>query len=272
MTAGHVPSALGRYVRWQIESRLRSEIEFPWIGTSKLLVRNGMTGATGNIYCGLHEFADMGFLLHVLRPDDVFVDVGANIGSYTILASAVCGATSIAFEPDPDTVVGLRRNLAANRIGDRVTVVEAAVGAAEGRIAFTTGQDTTNRVAAPDEQDTRIVDVTTLDRQLAGLQPALIKLDIEGHESDAIAGARATLQKSSVKALLLETVDADVSEFLKGLGFARVTYDPLSRTLSGHSDTSKQRASGNTLFVRDLESCRARLLSAPRRRVLQQDL
>ena len=74
-------AAFWRYGRWQIESRLRSEVEFDWIEGSKLVVRNGMTGATGNIYCGLHEFSDMAFLLHLLRPDDLFVDIGANIGA-----------------------------------------------------------------------------------------------------------------------------------------------------------------------------------------------
>lgn len=46
-----------------------------------------MTGATGNWYCGLQEYEDMSFVLHALRPGDLFVDVGANIGSYSILAA-----------------------------------------------------------------------------------------------------------------------------------------------------------------------------------------
>jgi hypothetical protein len=43
------------------------------------------------IYCGLHEFTDMAFSLHFLSPEDLFVDVGADIGSYTVLASACAG-------------------------------------------------------------------------------------------------------------------------------------------------------------------------------------
>jgi len=42
---------------------------------------------------------DMGFLLHFLRKDDLFLDVGANIGSYTVLAGGAVGAKSISFEP-----------------------------------------------------------------------------------------------------------------------------------------------------------------------------
>lgn len=73
----------GRFVRWQIESRLKEDVTFDWIGDAKLVVGNGMTGATGNVYCCLNEFADMGFLLHLLRKGDLFIDVGANIGSYS---------------------------------------------------------------------------------------------------------------------------------------------------------------------------------------------
>jgi hypothetical protein len=79
-------AAIVRFAGWQVASRMRTEIVVDWIGGAKLAVRRGMTGATGNIYCGLHEFAEMGFLLHLLRPGDVFVDVGANVGSYTVLA------------------------------------------------------------------------------------------------------------------------------------------------------------------------------------------
>jgi hypothetical protein len=114
LNRGRPLSTLARFVTWQIASRLRAEIEFEWIEGAKLIVSRGMTGATGNMYCGLHEFAEMGFLLHLLRPNDLFLDVGTNIGSYTILAASVCRARAIAFEPDPDTVRVLRRNIAIN--------------------------------------------------------------------------------------------------------------------------------------------------------------
>ena len=63
-----------------------------------------MTGITGNIYAGLHEFADMAFVLHFLRGRRPVRRCGrANVGSYTILVSGVVGCRTIAFEPDPIT-------------------------------------------------------------------------------------------------------------------------------------------------------------------------
>ena len=52
-----------------------------------------MIGATGNLFCGLHEIEDMGFVLHFLRSDDIFLDVGVNVGTYTVLAAGVAGSS-----------------------------------------------------------------------------------------------------------------------------------------------------------------------------------
>ena len=109
-------ASLRRLASWQIASRLHDEVVVEWIGGARLAVKRGMTGATGNVYCGLHEFVEMAFLLHMLRPDDVFLDVGANVGSYAVLASKVCRACSIAFEPDPTAAQFLRRNIYLNAI------------------------------------------------------------------------------------------------------------------------------------------------------------
>ena len=93
--------AWARFASWQVRSRLQNEVIFPWIGGQRLAVRRGMTGATGNVYVGLHEFSDMMLSLHFLREADHFLDVGANVGSYTILAAGVCKARVWAFEPAP---------------------------------------------------------------------------------------------------------------------------------------------------------------------------
>jgi hypothetical protein len=114
LTCGNRLKAVGRVFAWQIRSSLQSEVIVSWIGEQKLAVKRGMTGATGNVYVGLHEFYDMMFLLHFLRSGDLFLDIGANIGAYTVLASGVCRSETWAFEPDPTSVAALRRNIELN--------------------------------------------------------------------------------------------------------------------------------------------------------------
>ena len=260
-------AAIARFVRWQIESRLKEEVEFEWIEGAKLIVRNGMTGATGNIYCGLHEFADMAFLLHFLRPGDLFVDVGANIGSYTVLASAVCGAETIAIEPDPITMGWLKKNIAANNIAETVTTVEAAVGREAGEVNFTVGLDTVNQVAGAGHQNTRKVRVVCLDDLLAGRSPAFIKLDVEGYEAEVIGGASETLKNPSLLAIETESRDAEVLSALNSAGFIEHAYDPVQRMLLRQSG-----GSSNALFLKETASIGDRLSNSKKFRILQSDL
>jgi FkbM family methyltransferase len=260
-------AAFWRYGRWQIESRLRSEVEIDWIEGSKLVARNGMTGATGNIYCGLHEFADMAFLLHLLKPGDLFVDIGANIGSYTVLASAVCEARSISIEPDPGTLKSLTRNVEGNGIGDRVVIVEAALGARRETARFTMGFDTMNRVATSEDAQTREVQVVPLDEILECERPVLIKMDVEGHEPEVITGSPNSLKNTSLLAVIAETVDERMRSALEAAGFQRAVYEPFSRKLQPMSDYACSD-SLNALFVRDLETCRRRIETAPFRNVV----
>ncbi len=79
-------AALVRWLRWQVGSRLLpGPVLAPFVNDVRLIVEAGMTGATGNVYCGLHEFEDMALVLHALRSGDLFVDIGANVGSYFML-------------------------------------------------------------------------------------------------------------------------------------------------------------------------------------------
>lgn len=246
MNRGSPVSALSRYVKWQVECRLRSEIVFDWIQGAKLVVRRGMTGATGNIYCGLHEFVDMRFVLDTLEPEELFVDAGANIGSYTVLASKVSGAQTISIEADPDTVEALRRNIRINDIGNRVKIVNVAVGAIVGIVPFTIGQDTRNRVASAKDTYTRNVTMRTLDDVLEGEVPNVIKIDVEGFETDVLKGAKKTLDGDGLRAIIIENTDRSARDILEKSGFEQLFYDPTSKVLR----STPLFESKNSLWIR----------------------
>jgi FkbM family methyltransferase len=242
-------SAAARVLRWQIESSIRSEVIVDWIGGTKLAARRGMTGATGNIYAGLHEFADMAFVLHFLRSGDLFADVGANVGSYTILASGVVGCRTVAFEPDPASAATLERNIKLNKITDRVEIRLTAVGARPGVARFSTGLDTMNHVVDSAEQSGRNVFIETLDSVLIGNRriPALIKIDVEGYEDEVLRGAKAILAASELKAVLTENRSPTVIETLKCAGMVEFGYNAFEHRLTPPNEVLM----ANALFLRD---------------------
>ena len=264
--AGRRPlRAASRLLAWQVQSRISPGVHRePWIGDSVLMVRRGMVGATGNLYLGLHEFADMALVLHPLRPDYLFIDIGANVGTYTVLAAKVRGARCISFEPDPDTAANLRANLAANAIEDRVALHEAALGAEHGEIAFTIGLDTVNRVAQQGEAQ-RMVPVRRLDDVLADAEPVMLKVDVEGHEDAVFAGADAVLARPSLLAVETESGGPETIARFARHGFERRYYDPFTRRLN--TEPSRWH-DNNSLYVRDLNAVNDRLASAPRVRAL----
>jgi FkbM family methyltransferase len=258
-------SAWARFTMWQLRCRLKDEILFQWIGGQRLAVKRGMTGATGNIYLVLHEFADMMLPLHFLREDDLFLDVGANVGSYTVLASGVCRAKTWAFEPDPDTIRHLKRNIAVNNLDPLVQTFECALGAERGDVSFTVGLDTVNRIAAANGKNVRMVRLERLDNVIAGSQPIMMQVDVEGAEEGVLQGARALLANPCLKVVELETVTLGSASILEKNQFERAYYDPFCHSLNKDPISLK---SSNSLFVRDWPFVAARLATAKKVEIL----
>lgn len=256
-------AAFRRLLRYQFATRTREETSFDWFGGAKLVVSRNMSGASGNIYCGLHEFADMGFFLHFLRPEDLFLDIGANVGSYAVLASKVCGAETIAFEPDARAAARLARNVEENQVDGRVTIMQVALADRAGEIGFSAGDDTTNRVM-DDATAHRRVACARLGDLLGGRRPTAIKMDVEGAELQVLKGAGASLAFKLLQAVETESADPGVVQLLEDAGFVRAWYDPFSRSLDLAPNAI---AANNALFVRDVEFCRSRLRDAPVRTI-----
>lgn len=280
LTRKHKLNALARFVMWQLRSRLaKSKIKCAFVNNTYLLVQRGMTGATGNIYCGLLEFEEMGFLLHYLRSDDAFVDIGANVGVYTVLASGVVGAQSITFEPVPATFHHLIDNITINNMSDRVKVYNMGVGAQKAQLYFTGDKDTVNHVIAEKDVDSNSVkvDVTVLDDYI-GFNPALMKIDVEGFELDVLKGGIKVLDLDSLQAIIIElngsgrkygNKDEDVVHLLQEKGFKPVEYNVFERTLK---PIDHLQFNDNVIFVKDVERVKERVKLAPSFKVLRQSL
>lgn len=272
LNSGQRLRALLRLARWQLGSRLvAGDIVHEWINGAKFLVRSGETGLTGNVYTGLQEFAEMAYLMHVLRPDELFVDVGANVGSYTLLACAAAGGRGVAIEPVPATYQRLVENLRLNHLESSVQSFNLAVGNAPGMLRFSGDMDVGNRALADGEvrEGGIVVPVTTLDLLLKDQSPTLIKIDVEGYESPVVAGAEQTLRKPSLHSVIMELNgsgekfgfdEGRVFEAMADHGFGAYAYVPQTRQIE--SSPEGEPRTDNVIFVRDLPAVQARVKDA----------
>lgn len=258
-------SALKRYAQFHIFAPfLPGPVIYPFIENIRFAASIGMAGVVGNIYTGLDDFEAMGFLCHFLRNEDCFVDVGANVGAYTLLASGVCKAQTIAIEPIPSTFENLMLNLRINDLTNFVTPLNIGAGSSKQNLHFTYKFDVLNKVVLDIksyELDEVIqVDVLPLDLLLENKQPALIKIDVEGYEHEVMIGATTILSDIRLKALIIEMhghenrykegYDA-VHRMLLSCDFHPYSYNPFNRNLERLSDFNHSKF--NTLYLRDID-------------------
>jgi FkbM family methyltransferase len=278
LAARHMLNSLGRFIAWQVQSRLRPSRFYikNFIFPVRFYARQRLTGITGNIYTGLHEFADMGFLLHFLREGDDFYDIGANVGAYTLLASGIRKAQSIAMEPVPEAFGILKKNVELNQLQNNVQLINAGAGSKKGNAVFTSNEDTTNHITnetGSASAKTITVAMQAVDDLFDGSKVSLIKIDVEGYETEVLAGMEVTLNSPGLKAIIIELngsglrygfEEKAIHNLLLMNGFISCIYNPFTRNLS----PSESFGNYNTIYCRDIAMVTERLKTANPVRVM----
>ncbi len=143
------------------------------------------------------DYEEMMFLAHFLRDGDQFIDVGANVGIYSIWVTTTTGATSVAFQANPETYGKLQRNIRLNQLEHKVLTHNYAVGEKRGSVNITTSKGGLDHIVADgvENKQTALIEMVALDHQEIALNPAAMKMDVEGYEMNALIGA-SNLQQS----------------------------------------------------------------------------
>lgn len=238
-------------------------VNFP--NGTRLLIPPHMKGAAHYITPGLCEFEEMAFIMHILRPNELFVDVGANIGAFTVLASGVVGSRTIAFEANPDTFEALFRNVKLNGLQERVKCIFAAAGRNEGEVSFTTGLGTENHMVTQQGGETAVkVRMTSLDSEMGNNSVDILKIDVEGFETEVLAGAASVLRSPQLQALLIEKDNSGgrygfdetvLHRTIQQNGFSPCAYQPFSRQLL----PKNIEEGGNIIYIRDIKAASEKL-------------
>jgi spore maturation protein CgeB len=191
----------------------------------------------------------------LLQPGSTFVDLGAHIGYFSLLAARSVGPTGrvFAFEPTPATREVLKSNVAHNGFEQIVRVAPFAVAETPGTVRFRTfpNSSESNGVAPEAETGNLLVECTSLDAFFAELdwpRVDVIKMDVEGAELSALRGMRELSNRNPQLSLIFEFLLAHMGEFqidpcelvatLRSLGFSR--FEILHRSRPGPIDLPEQ--------------------------------
>ncbi len=159
---------------------------------------------------GKFEIEETAIIGRMLAHTDVFVDVGANLGYYTCLASQH-GKKVVAFEPQPQNIKCLLRNLMANGYVEQVEVFPLALSNKPGLLTLYGASGPSASLikgwAGYPASFEQLIPVSTLDVVLSTRFPEkqlFVKIDVEGAEYQVLAGAQATLSRAKKPIWLLE--------------------------------------------------------------------
>lgn len=267
--------ALLTFAAWQAWKRTTHRpITATYWNKLRIRVHPDSRSASLALYTGLPEYDDMLFTARFLKPGDVVIDVGADIGLYSLLAASRTGSGRvIALEPHPVAAGRLRENAALNLLSN-VEVRAEAAGAEPGTAQLTANLDTMNHIVTDSQASGAItVPVLTLDSLVgSGEQVALVKLDAEGFEAAVLAGASRLLNDRAVIAWVVEvnglggrygSNDRTVLERFERFGYRPYRY-VADRNLLETADRPTGEAEWNLIFVRDPDEVRRRLEGAPK--------
>ena len=185
------------------------------------------TASSNVVYANPPNWNEMQAWRRILKPGDLFVDVGSNVGSYALWAADL-GADVIAIEPDHGAALRLRENVALNRFA--IEVQQCALAGQCGRMPLTSGLDTVNHFVLEPSDTDQEVEVRTLDDVLGARVAAGVKIDVEGAERLVLEGAVQALADHRINIMQLEWNEmsklvlsedrAPVAEILQSHGYS----------------------------------------------------
>lgn len=201
---------------------------------AKISLRYRETLGLSSLLYGTFELAELNFVNRYLKPGDKAMDVGANVGIFSVVMGATVGNEGrvFSFEPVAANVLRLEKNLRKNALGN-VQIFSVALGASNGRMNLRMATDP----AYPSLHEVQggfgsgadvSIEVRTLDdvwEELGFPEVAFVKIDVEGAEMDVLRGASSFLTTCR-PTLLVEANSVGELESLRaqlcGIGYRHI--------------------------------------------------
>ncbi|MEZ2218769.1 FkbM family methyltransferase [Rhizobium sp. RCC_161_2] len=187
---------------------------------------------------GEYEKFDIDLIKAIVPDDGHFIDVGGNVGYYSlsVAARSAFKGKVLAFEPLPKLWNLFNRSIKENGLADRISARQLALADARGELPLNNAEETNNAGATRlmtdnvDKQLGRRVEVETLDRVIGEMRPDAMKVDIQGAEGLFLQGAQQTITtykptilmeiNRDMLAILSKTTPGDIYRHLAGLGYS----------------------------------------------------
>ena len=260
--------AIYRYIKFHFRYRNGQECIIPFLEHSLRIIKG--EGSQAHLFTYLEDFEEMIFLLHYLNKDDRFIDVGANIGAYSILASGQIGCQTLSFEPSIQNYKLLNSNVKLNNLQNSIKTYNYALGEIN-KVSTIRFKGTMTYIVNDNTMNSQKVLIKKLDDFTD--YGELIKIDVEGYEEFVLKGAKGVLSHPKTNAIIIELAgynrygssDEKVHNLLIQHNFFPIKYFPYERIFNRLKTYRKNQF--NTIYIRDEKFVENRLINSPKYKI-----
>lgn len=226
--------ALKRFIEWKIIKLFKFENYKKTIWNNRKIYLNyDSFQSMWIMYNWLVDWEEFNLIKDFVKWDTCCVDVGANMGFYTIWLSKFTN-NILSFEPNPKNFRRLNQNISANNANDQIRAYNIAVGQVNADVRFTTNLDGENHISIHnlDENSTVVckrLETILFDNKIE--QVAYLKIDVEGFEFEVLKGLGRYIENRKIDIIQIE----------------------INKSISNSGSTVKQLLA--YIFANDLQLC-----------------
>ena len=234
-----------------------------WVSGLKYYYKKGDASFSDNYYFQISDYSESMFLIRYVDNSDLFLDVGANHGHYSLLLAGIKDVHCLAIEPVKLAYENLFDNVKLNNLEELIELRNIGLGKVSGILYFSNDLGTMNKVVGREYEAKEEVQVKTIDS--LNILPTIMKVDVEGFEFDVLNGGLETLKNPSLNVLICEINDTvkvdksniDLFNLILSIGFR--PYEYVNDIL--YEIESYNKKGHNTIFVKDINLVKNRKIN-----------
>lgn len=251
-----------KYFKWQIIKILNLFPVKILVSKTTIEIKNkeiSLEGGTKIYTQGMYDFNNMTLIQHALSNKyNTFIDIGTNIGLYSLIASEIKNATIYSFEPHPFTYNLFKEQIKLNDRNNIVTL-NKALSNFNGQVKFTNvNGSSVNKIVIDNSQNDLIsVECCKASSFIIdnNINPEIVKIDVEGFELEVINGFENEIKKVKIFLIEISKNEAEVHSILiKNNFLGPYSYNAKNRTFLNHSkdNTLEDPIYLNNIYIEEL--------------------
>lgn len=203
---------------WKIYFLIFNTKIIKWFNDTYLKIYKNNSSSKACLYFGLPDYEEMEFLKRLVKKNDIFLDIGANVGVYSLFVTSISRCLTYSFEPDNYSRKILFENIKINKLSSKIKVQKQLIGKSNSIVYFSNLRNSTENKILKIQTSNKIISKKSmqLDYYIKKFRRKnlIIKIDAEGEEFDILRSSK-LIYEENILALIFEVSNSKIKRFIR---------------------------------------------------------